>query len=42
MAGKNHREVLAMRDEALQFHEHIEKGFINRLEKREEASPSSI
>ena len=31
-----------MRDEALQFHEHIEKGFINRLEKREEASPSSI
>lgn len=31
-----------MRDEALLFHEHIEKGFINRLEKREEASPSSI
>lgn len=31
-----------MREEALRYQENLEKGYINRLEKRQEASPASI
>lgn len=31
-----------MREEALKYQESLEKGYLNRLEKRQESSPSSI
>ncbi len=31
-----------MREEALKFQERLEKGFINRIEQKEEASPHSV
>jgi len=31
-----------MREEAVKYHESLQKGYINRLEKRQEASPTSI
>jgi len=42
LTGKNYAEVVSMREEALKYHESLHKGYLNRLEKRDEVSPSSI
>jgi hypothetical protein len=42
LTGKNYAEVVSMREEAIKYHESLQKGYINRLERRHEASPTSI
>ncbi len=41
LQGKSRDDVVRMREEALRFQEKLERGFINRLEKKEQLSPSS-
>eukprot|EP00350_Pseudokeronopsis_sp_OXSARD2_P006631 CAMPEP_0170559742 /NCGR_PEP_ID=MMETSP0211-20121228/44740_1 /TAXON_ID=311385 /ORGANISM="Pseudokeronopsis sp., Strain OXSARD2" /LENGTH=57 /DNA_ID=CAMNT_0010873149 /DNA_START=27 /DNA_END=200 /DNA_ORIENTATION=+ len=31
-----------MKEDALKYHENLEKGFINRLEKKEDLSPKTL
>ncbi|HNO22192.1 MAG TPA: hypothetical protein PKK94_04390 [Leptospiraceae bacterium] len=41
LAGKDFKEIIEMKEDALKFKEKIEKGMINRLEKKQELSPRS-
>lgn len=41
LANKNYNEISHLKDEALKYQEKLEKGYINRMEKREELSPRS-
>jgi len=34
LQGKNLNEILSMREEALRYHERLERGYLQRLEKR--------
>lgn len=40
--GKSQAELLHLKEEALKFQERLEKGYINRLEQKEQLSPRSV
>jgi hypothetical protein len=42
LQSKNYHEVLGMREDALKFHEHLENGYLNRLETKKQVSPKRI
>jgi hypothetical protein len=41
LSGKNAKELLEMKEDAIKYQEKLEKGFINRLERKQELSPLS-
>ncbi|CDW82922.1 iq calmodulin-binding motif family protein [Stylonychia lemnae] len=41
LANKNYNEIAQLKEDALKYQEKLEKGYINRLERREELSPKS-
>ena len=41
LANKNYDEIVQIKDEAIKYHEKLEHGYINRLERKEELSPKS-